>query len=501
MRPVLPGLLLSGLAASVLAASPRAESTELRAGNQLEVYYDTQVDESVVDDRLDVDLRYDRFSAGIVFLSHSASNYLKLDQNKFGPSKQGIRKRWVTASNGPFEVRAGDSYATFGSGLVLRIFEDQAVDFDNVIDGARAQVTHGALTFEGIAGTNSYGEARTVVKGLSGRVEPRPGWLFGLNGAVIDTVSGDAPQPGRDGVASVQVDGGLPGGIDLTGEYAVRRYTPERPGRATPADGHATYLAAHGGIGPFSFSAEAKDLLRFKHAYTTPPTVARQHASTLLNRGSHVPNIRLDDERGVQTEILWTPYSNLLLTGNWSRSEARHATLPARETFGQAELDWKGAHLVAYGAETEEKVRERADRVFFERITYGGDALRGLGRDWSLELGLETQGVQEQDLAKAFYQFPLQYRESLASITLAKAPRHSWAATVEWTDNPNDASGSRGGKEKDSWAWFEWTIRLGVAGQISLGAGSLRGGQVCSGGVCKQVDPFEGGRIELLTNF
>jgi hypothetical protein len=44
-------------------------------------------------------------------------------------------------------------------------------------------------------------------------------------------------------------------------------------------------------------------------------------------------------------------------------------------------------------------------------------------------------------------------------------------------------------------------IRLGAAGQLTLSGGTIRGGMVCSGGICKFEDPFEGGRLEFLTNF
>ncbi len=489
------GVVLSSALLLTAVATIRSFATdaEVRAGNQLEAYYDTKLEESLVDDRLDLDVRWNRFSAGIVFLSHSPSNHLLLDPNKFGPHQEGIRKRWVTAAHGPVEVRLGDSYASFGSGLVLRIYEDQAVDFDNVLDGAHVQAALGGLTLEGIAGTNSYGDARTVVKGLSGRYEVGRGWLVGVNGALIDSVEGAIPKPGRDGLASVQASGMLPGGVSVISEYAVRHYRPEREGRTSPADGHAAYASASAGFGPVNLFLEGKDLLRFKHAYTIPPTAVRQHTSTLLNRGSHVPNIRLNDERGFQAEVILSPARDLLVTGNYSASEARHAALPAWEMLGELEADWLGSHWTLRAAETEEKVREARDRVFYERITFGGDWLADVGRGWTLDLGYETQGIQQQDLAAAAYELPLEYRDNIASITVGRTPRHSWGATIEWTDNPT--------AETDSWVWVDWNIRLGLLGQLTISGGALRGGQVCSGGVCKIVDPFEGGRVELLTNF
>ncbi len=491
-RRLLPGAAFGILLFAGGASAAGAAEVEIRAANQLEGYYDTKLEESVADDRLDVELRYDRFSAGIVFLSHTPSNPQFLDPNLFGPHVEGIRKRWVTASHGPIDLRLGDSYASFGSGMVLRIIEDQAVDFDNGVDGFHIEAALRRLTLEGIGGTNSYREARTIVKGLSSRLDAGKGWTFSMNGALIDSVIGDAPRPGRDGIGGMEAVGSLPGNVSVTGEYAIRHYTPERRGVRSPADGHAAYAAVSGGAGPVILLAEGKDLLRFKHAYAIPPTAVRQHSSTLLNRGSHVPNIRLDDERGFQAEAILALGPEASLTGNYSASEARHAALPAWEAFGQLEGERFGSHWILRAAEQEERVIEGDHRTLFERATFGGNWQRRLG-DWSLEVGYETQGIRKQNIARRLFETAREYRDQITTLTLGRAPRHSWAATVEWTDDALSA--------KKSWLWLEWNVRLGLLGQLTLGGGSLRGGQVCSGGVCKIVSPFEGGRVELLTNF
>ncbi|MFB3909916.1 MAG: DUF6029 family protein [Candidatus Eisenbacteria bacterium] len=466
---------------------------DVRAANQLEVYYDTELKESLLDDRLDVDLSYKMFSAGVVFLSHTPSDPLRLDPNDYGAQQQGVRKRWVTGQRGPLELRLGDSYATFGNGLVLRIFEDQAVDFDNAVDGVHGTASLGSFTIEAIAGTNSFGEEETNVAGVSGSFTAG-GWLMSLNGARVDSVAGKATRPGKDWLGSVQASGNLLGRFDLAGEYAIRRHGFDDPAKRDLPEGHGAYASFHTSAGPVSLLLEGKDLLRFDHPYTTPPTAVRQHTSTLLNRGSHVPNIRLDDERGYQIEGLVTPDEVWTLTGNYSRSEARHADLPAWEAFGQAEAAYPATHLLAYGAEAEETIREGEDRVFFERITFGGDVLQSITDLWSFEVGYETQGIQERDYSNDDYTFPRKYRDHLVSLTVSRAPIHSWAATIEYTvDNPRET--------KDTWVWLEWNIRLGTFGQLTVAGGSLRGGQVCSGGVCKIVDPFEGGRLEMLTYF
>lgn len=490
-------LLLSAVLLLAASAARAQDEARIRAANLLRGYYDTNVKESLIDDRLDIDFGYKMVSGGIVFLSHTPSDYHLLDPSKFGPHKEGIRKRWIAFEHDRFLARLGDSYATFGSGMVLRILEDQTVEFDNVVDGFFLQATPGIFTIEGIAGTRHLNleanEGRTMVKGLSARVETKAGSTLGMNAAVIDSLKGTESAPGRDAVVGFQGSGTSPGGIDFTGEYAILRHKTEAAGRRDPAEGHGAYVSARRSIGPVSITLEGKDLLRFKHDFSIPPTVARQHVSTLLNRGSHVPNIRLDDERGLQTEILWSMTPEVFLTGNWSRSEARHATLPSRELFGQIEVTWAGAHWTGYTDETKEKVPEGFDRTYFERLTFGGNFGRGLGNGWGMEVGYESQETHRLDLAQESYRYPTEYRDNVATATLSNSPTHTWSATIEWSDDPTAA--------RDSWVWLEWGVRLGLLGQITIGGGRLRGGQVCSGGVCRLVDPFEGGRVEFLANF
>jgi hypothetical protein len=483
-------LALACMAGGIGPAS--AAEIDLRGAYQLEGYYETNLSESVADQRLDINAAYSHFSSGIVFLAHSPSNPRFLDPNGYGAHIEGIRKRWVTVEHGALQARLGDSYATFGSGMVLRIIEDQTVDFDNVVDGGSAQYAWRGLTVEGISGTNSYGESRTMVNGLSGRYDLGGGWLAGLNGAMIDSLSGPTPEPGRDAIGGIQAAGSLPGGTSLTTEYAVRHYNPERAGVTSPGDGHAAYLAITGNRGPVTLLVEGKDFLRFRHAYAIPPTCVPQHSTALMNRASHSPNIRLDDERGFQTEATVSLGTRATLLANYSASMARHVSLPAREAYGQLETDALRSHWIFRIARTGERLIEGDHRILNDRLTYGGDWIGQRGA-WSIETGLETQETIKENLARHLFERSRKTHDTIATITVGRSPRYIWSGTVEWTD---DRFAS-----KDMWIWVEWSIRMGVLGQVNLAGGSLRGGQVCSGGVCKTVAPFEGGRIELLANF
>ena len=494
---------------SALGTIARAEEgATVQIANQLEAYYDTKLEESVIDDRLDAGLTYGPYSIGAEFLSHSPSDPIWLDPNDFGAQTQGLRKRWIAAESNGWSVRLGDVYGTLGRGLALSIFEDQVVDFDNALDGVQGEAAVGPASLKVIAGTNSFDEAAQVVKGAEARVALPRGTTLGMEGVLLNSVAhGPADRPLRDQLGGAHAATSLGSIADLYGEYVLRSYRYYEADPKATGEGHAGYASATWYLGRVQVLSEFKDLLRYKlldaseNGFTAstpsiinPPTAIRQHASTLLNRGGHTPNIDLNDERGGKVEALVTVDDKTHLTGAFGRTEARHRHQPSREAYGEIER-WltDRAEVIAKFGETEEIVIEGGEEIFTERITYAGTLLVPWNDTWSTQIDFETQGTQEQNRATRDFQEPLEFRDNLLSLTVSRAPNMSFALTSEWSDSPKEVD--------DFWMWGECNLRLGDRHQLLLGGGKLRGGQLCSGGVCKLVDPFEGGRIEFLTTF
>jgi hypothetical protein len=452
------------------------------------------------------------YSVGATLLSHSPSNYDQLDPNGYGPQVQGIRKRWIEADAGDFFLRAGDSYATFGRGLVLNIFEDQTVDFDNVMDGVNARATWRGLDGEVLSGTNSRGAPEKLVLKAGRVAAPLPfGWKTGIQGAWSDYFpDAAATRNGGDRLYGGLLQGTLGPRVDLYGEYAMRdqRNATGGPFREMAADsiwrrmpqGHAVYGSIGLNLGPLQMLGEYKDLLRYKlptvntRAWVTPPTVVPQHTTTLLNRGSHTPNIDFDDERGGLAEAyLNLPHRSRLNT-TYGRTRSRHSGQSSWETSGEFET-WFGEEIEAVlrGTETEETVAEGANLVFFERITWGTTIVFPISGGWNMDCTGETQGIRQVKKPQGHPDVPVEFRDNTLGLTVSSPGGMSWGLTTEWTNEKN--------LERDRWLWADWNIRIGDRHQLSLGGGTVRGGQVCSGGVCRIVDPFEGGRLELITTF
>lgn len=488
----------------VLTAGPvLGQEIQYQVGNQLEAWYDTDLEETLIDNRLDVLGFYGPLSVGAVFISHSPSDASKLDPNDYGPQMQGVRKRWLEFQQAAWGIRVGDIYGGFGRGLALQIFEDQTVDFDNALDGFAGRGSVGRYDFQILGGTNSFEDPLLVMKAASVRTGLPGGFRAGMHGVWADTLAprGGA-RPGGDRLYGGLLEGELGSFADVYGEYVMRDYRNFRQGGQDGPQGHAGYANLNLYLGPLTLVGEFKDMLRYvpppsgerlRH-YVNPPTAVRQHATTLLNRGSHVPNIRFSDERGGLAEAVLRVCDRTRLTGSFSRSEARRPHLPAWEAYGEVERKLgRVADLYLRLAEAEETIMEGVDPIFFERITYGGTLIMYLSSLWSLDITGETQQTQESNRNTQWYSFPEEHRTNIALLTVSRAPSMSWGLTVEWTDDEREST--------RKWIWGEVSLQLGRSHQLILGGGRQRGGQICSGGVCKLVDPFEGGRIELLTHF
>lgn len=128
-----------------------------------------------------------KFSAGMRFESYQGP-LLGIDP-RFASTGNGtgvgIAYRFATYTDEVFEVTAGNFYEQFGSGMILRTYEERNLGFDNSIDGLRMKFmpTEG-LKFTGFlgrqrafwdmsAGIMRGGDAAIDVKALTGDFLPR----------------------------------------------------------------------------------------------------------------------------------------------------------------------------------------------------------------------------------------------------------------------------------------------------------------------------------------
>lgn len=73
----------------------------------------------------------------------------------------GLGMRYVGYANKFIDATVGNFYEQFGAGLALRVYEDRALGYDNMLDGVRVKIT----PYKGIAIKGVYGYQRLAFRG------------------------------------------------------------------------------------------------------------------------------------------------------------------------------------------------------------------------------------------------------------------------------------------------------------------------------------------------
>ncbi len=100
-----------------------------------------------------INYQRDKFSAGLRY-----ENYIYPLQGYDPRFKgSGIPYRFVRYQNDLLDITAGNFYEQFGSGILLRTYEERGLGFDNNLDGVRAIITpHKSVTIKSLIGQERY---------------------------------------------------------------------------------------------------------------------------------------------------------------------------------------------------------------------------------------------------------------------------------------------------------------------------------------------------------
>jgi hypothetical protein len=512
----------------------------LRYGNGSQVSGTFEKQKEYVENQTNVRLLWSDFTLGLQYLHDNPP------ESKNVPSFVGIKKRYVEFQHEGIELRAGDFFTLYGRGMAVNLFENRGINYDTGLDGLRGIYRNDYLTVIGAFGNMKYYDLQDPkrielynIKSAHMEAEPLDGLRLGASAV---RAQGELPSAtGIDNVLSEIYEGMVTAkilGIDVFGEYAYKSSFGQRQidvAKFSPFSGEGWGL-----YGSLSFSGEGfgatfeyKDyrfdvvdpLARDPNRPTrmlpvqNPPTVFKEHGFYFLSRDQH--QIDFNDETGMQLDLFYsvTPRITLNLNGSMaSRTSAwialsnlrfkqvdrKNAFVPAfhksfspfYEVYGEVEW-YLDDHSYVRAA-----VNRRYDAPYDETYAQQGNlSVVHEQSSWTFPLRIEYMlsgsysiGASfEQQLYRATELKTPDYYNQYISLTLAKAP--DWAATVrmEMTTTEFDPS------LKKFWITGEFTHRIGNAHTAAVSYGTERGGLVCSNGICRLVEPFNGLRFSLLT--
>ena len=95
----------------------------------------------------------------------------------------GIPYRYVKYTKKNFEITAGNFYEQFGSGMILRAYQEWNLGFDNSIDGVRVKAFFPGITIKGLIGKQRsfWGKGEGTVRGVDAEI-----WLNDAFKALAD---------------------------------------------------------------------------------------------------------------------------------------------------------------------------------------------------------------------------------------------------------------------------------------------------------------------------
>lgn len=471
---------------------------------------------------------------------------------EFGVEFRGLKKRYAEFTRDALRLRAGDSYALFGRGLSLNLFENRALAYDTGLEGLKAEYTTRIFKVAATAGDVVYRDIIDLTRSEEYRlrgaaVELRPYSFLTLGTGFVSGTSQFPPPtyPAESAQFNIPEFFGRvqTGPLELALSYAEKRttvYGKEGTHTGTAMYGSASYTDEgfgatleykdyrYGIADPYERSSPNRATKMF--AFQNPPSVVKQHSLTLPSRYPHV--IDFNDEVGIQLDLLYTLFDRLTGNVNGAVSSRHYNYTPTGDTnaiflpiygssarsmsflpsfaaeyspfweiYADVQLYFEEGGsdfvLLAFDRRVEEIADEVASavtgstRTDATRTTAGVIAVQHeVGGGWVLKAEAESQWVHEDKNPAS-----QDYFNQLLSVGLSSAPSYTLTLRYEFTSDEGTVDGKR------NWPALEAGYRLGEHHTISMTVGADRGGQICANGVCRVVAPFNGVRLGAVSYF
>lgn len=435
-----------------------------------------------------------------------------------------VGKVWASWQHPGIELTAGDTYATFGRGLTLALRKQDELLVDTTVRGGRVAVRAGALSLTGVAGVANplrldEATGQTLLRPLPTASDPDPAPVLGedrLAGGRAEISAGPL-LAGIHGVALWRTDRlgekrGLRGSprVDLAGASLEvplagigSAYLESAWQQWADGLGKALYASADAGAGPVTAALELQHYRDFQPLLASVDRVRAAAFQTLAYSAPPTTEALLADSRFL--------FFDRCVTGGRARVDVRAAeALSLRGAAGR----WATWGERASACPTDAASARRNDVTDLsgeaELTLPGGRLVAGGGwrRDGQAEDGRLYYGDNRGELRATFL---LPGRWSIESdVRLRRRYLLIENGAAPWSE-ADVYVGARLGTAFSVTLGFEGTGQRGRAptygnvalswnpierGGLRLFAGQQRGAMRCVSGVCREVPPFEGLRLE-----
>ena len=481
--------------------------------------------ELIADSRLSLP---QNFNVGFRFLYDSPP--------ELGQKFSGIKRRYIEYLGDDFQVRIGNFSEIYGKGLALNLFENRGLAYDTWADGLKASYQICGLDASLISGKvvfadsiNYWREETYNVSGTNLEYDFDKNLSAGLS---YLSTEGELPQRFNSYSTMSEVSE-LYGQFNFAGfefflNYAYKWTNIKNVETSFGEAVYSTLTYSQEGFGAIleykNYRFDERDPYQRYDGerpsrmlpIQNPPITKKEHSFLFLSRS--ISEIDFNDEVGFQTEFFFTHNDTWFFNLNASASsrhnfftlkpngfefarQKRSANYlpsfdkkysPLYEVFLQAEYSLDYYSKIEFGIARRKSIlyndffpansHEITSSVIPMLLQYV------FSRDYSLSVQYELELVNDN------YNTPQpNYNNNFISVTGNLFSKFNLNFRYERTTNRRDLSG------KKDWFTFEAGWRITDANTIQFSVGRERGGQTCSNGVCRYIQPFEGFRMQLLS--
>jgi len=487
---------------------------------------------------------FDNISDFRLFLPNTAIGFRLEYANppEFGLKFVGIRDVFVDYVKDNFNIRAGYINDLFARGLSLNLFRKRELAFDSGIEGFRIGYEGKFISGKVIGGDLNFVDPTNIfinnpitenykIRGLN--LEIRPITYLLIGGNFVHT-EGFIPSP----ISTLDsIEANIPeiylkskiSDFDFFISYAIKRTLQKNSSTKKGSGLYSSFSYAGEKIGltieykDYRFDIvnpiKRADVFRPTRAlpFQNPPTVHKEHSFTLLQRFPHV--VDFNDEVGLQLDAFFSITNSTTLNTNFSLA-SRHFDYEK----GLNPLEFNQKRLGIDWLPSLDRKRSPFWEIYFdiEHFYDDADSYVRLGLNRRSKIFYENLGFYVSDLSLRTLTLPAEIQHRWNSYLVTKLTSESqWV--FEYTDDKkyyNHLVGLSGNlfskltvgfryekttskyepEGRKDWFVVEFGYRFGMANSIIINYGRERGGKVCTQGICREILPYNGLRLNINTN-
>jgi len=474
--------------------------------NQLEYSYDTDTNNEIFENWLNLDYNKNIFSAGIrfeVFQPNDPDPSISRGKVKYAD----IAYKYIGVDIGDVEeglnITVGNFYKLFGRGLILKSYEDRNIRIDNNLIGVKVEANYEGFTLTALSGSaaNSNNLREDILHAVDlqyGKFDlVKLGTTFASN---LPSIEGAA----RTTLASFRIQPSY-WNFDGYAEYGVKS-NKDVQSQVFHDDewkiGEAFYGSLNFYYDIFSIVGEYKYYDNYAFTsndgtifYNTAPSLRKEYTYQLLNR--HPSPLDQSNEEGYAIEMNLNISDETALIANYGITSTlptssyyqrvNNFSLPIatqlEEIYLQAAHNWSESltSILAFGYNEELSTNTKNFTPILENKFYFDDIN-------TIKLVLEHQQTENLTTDEKYY-------DDIINIEYLRSPNFSVAVVAELqTKEPQE-----GNVVRKFWSFIQFGYKLGNHSDLSLLVGTRQAGNICIGGICRYEPAFQGVELKILT--